>query len=87
MALAFKYHELNARQVATGLNLVPQLRMQLENFETEVVEQKLRLNLNLNDVQTYAQSEAYLRGKMDMLRELLHPTAEPTQPLISEEHI
>ena len=79
MPLHFKSHVLNEEQLKTARNLSPETKMLLENLETEVAEQKLRLNLNMNDVASYAQSEAFLRGKLEILRELLNPTPEIQQ--------
>ena len=76
MPLHFQSHVLNEEQLKTARNFSPETKMLLENLETEVAEQKLRLNLKMSDVASYAQSEAFLRGKLELLRELLNPTPE-----------
>lgn len=85
MALLFKVHQLTEQQAKTALEFSPETRMMLENLESSIVEEKLRLSvlpLDANgkpvDIVNFVQGEAYLRGKMDVLKELLYPIAVPT---------
>lgn len=45
--------------------------MVLQNMQVEAMEAKFNLDFDVNNPAAYAQQEAYLRGKADVLRYLL----------------
>lgn len=71
--------EQKAGMQFNGLNLAV-----LQNLRADTAEEKLNLEFTPNDVHSFTQSEAYLKGQLDMLNYLIETSATASQ-LTSEE--
>jgi hypothetical protein len=56
----------------------------LRNQLSSIAEEKLNLTFTPNDVLSYTQQEAYLKGQMDILRYLLDSHTAATTPTTKE---
>lgn len=62
--------ELSAGTVLSTLNLAV-----IQNLRVDIAEQKLNLTFTPNDVLSYTQQEAFLKGQLEILQHLIDTSA------------
>lgn len=71
MDLPFQVISLSASDVTNGQILNSLQKAVIQNSRAEIATQKLNLVFTPNDVLSYTQQEAYLKGQLDILQNLL----------------
>lgn len=67
----FESFQLTDAELAKAISLAEEQRQYLQTRLSELAVQKLNMTFKPSEPVEYAQEEAYLRGRMDMLLELL----------------
>ena len=67
----FSSYSLSEEEYRNGALLSSLNVASLQNLRCSIAEEKLRLPFTPNDVLSYTQQEAYLRGQLDILSHLL----------------
>ena len=67
----FTSFELNAEETKLGCVLTTLNVAKIQNLRSQIAEEKLNLVFTPNDVLSYTQQEAYLKGQLDILSHLL----------------
>lgn len=67
----FVYTPLSIEVELQGQLLNPQQKLVIQNERAKIAEQKVRSNFDPNNIQQYAQTEALLKGQIQMLDWLL----------------
>ena len=73
----FQTYQLSAQEELSGQQLTELQRGYLHNLRAIYAQQKISLLFTPQDVIGYAQAEAELRGKIDLLSDLLSPLEVP----------
>lgn len=86
MTLLYQTHTLTDEQMQTAVKLNPETRMWLQNIEAEVVQMKLGLVVEptKEGVDLFVQGEAFLRGKLELLQQILNPTQSERNAHVSD---
>lgn len=69
----FRCFSQTEEEKKAALNYSVEQRMFLQNKLGEAAHAKINLKVNAADIYNFVQEEAYLTGKIDLLRELLSP--------------
>ena len=75
----FNRTKVSEAEVIAGMQLTSANVIHIRNQILDLVEEKLNLPFTPNDVLSYTQKEAYLKGQIDILRYLLDASETQTQ--------
>lgn len=75
----FSTYELTAEEQVLSDQLSQLNVAKIQNLRSQIAEEKLNLVFTPNDTLTYTQSEAYLKGQLDLLTFLLQSHEEANQ--------
>jgi hypothetical protein len=75
---SFTTYKLSEDEQRQGFNLTSLTTAILQNLRSQIAEEKLNLVFTPNDVLTFTQQEAHLKGQLDVLNYLL-ASAEESQ--------
>jgi hypothetical protein len=67
----FSTYVVSQQEEAVGKTLTHLNIAVLQNLRSQIAEQKLNLPFTPNDIQSYLQQEAYLRGQLDCISYIL----------------
>lgn len=73
---SFTSYQLNANDTKLGQTLTSLNIAVLQNLLSQLAEEKLNLEFTPNDVLSYTQQEAYLKGQMDVVKFIMAANEE-----------
>lgn len=76
---SFTQYELSPTDTITGTILTSLNIAVIQNMRATIAEQKLNLEFTPNDVLSYTQQEAFLKGQLDILQHLIDSSFESQQ--------
>lgn len=76
---SFTTYTLTEKEQIAGTTLTSLNVAVLQNQRAQIAEEKLNLPFTPNDIQTYLQQEAYLKGQLDLLNYILASHEESSQ--------
>ncbi len=79
IANTFSSYTLNEQEVKLGSQLTSLNVAVIQNLRSTIAEEKLNLVFTPNDVLSYTQQEAYLKGQLDILQHLLTTNEDSQQ--------
>ena len=79
----FSKYTLTDVEALTGRILNDMQLGVLHNMRTDIAEQKINLKFTPNDVGTFAQDEAFLKGQLDLLTHLIDSSATAQVELVT----
>lgn len=71
ISTSFTRHNLNEAEVVQGLSLNSLQYAVIQNRIADIAEELIRLPFTPNDIQSYLQRQAELRGQLDILQSIL----------------
>lgn len=80
----FTTFELTPEEERNGNLLSPHHKMVLQNRRSMYAQERMNMELDLKDAEAFLGQEAYLKGKMDLITELLD-SSEQEEAIIKQE--
>ncbi len=75
----FSSYTLTEQESRTGAQLTSLNVAVLQNLRSNIAEEKLNLAFTPNDIMSYTQQDAYLKGQLDILQYLLTANEDSQQ--------